>query len=141
MPDIQERVVRHALFVYTDPDRGSRRVAYRGDTVRVAGEDLERGERLGVFVADGEDLDPVMVPVPTPIEELPSPAGAQSDGDEEGSEPDGDEPEVKRPARTATKDAWVDFAVSKRGEGVSEEAARAEAEAMTKAELAAAFGA
>lgn len=108
MSDVQERVLRHALFVYTDPDRGSRRVAYRGDTVRVAGEDLERGERLGVFVPEGENLEPVAAPEQPPVEE-PEDAGDDSESEDEVSD---EEP----PAKVAAKAVWVDYRVAQFGE-------------------------
>ena len=44
------------------------------------------------------------------------------------------------PRQADPKDAWVTYAVALRPEGQSEEDARAEAEAMTKADLVATFG-
>lgn len=46
----------------------------------------------------------------------------------------------ERPKDYASKPEWVDYAVSKRAEGVSEEDARTSAEAMSKADLIATFG-
>jgi hypothetical protein len=45
-----------------------------------------------------------------------------------------------RPNRNDSKAAWVDYAVSQRGEGVSEEDARAEADGKLKADLIAEYG-
>jgi hypothetical protein len=45
-----------------------------------------------------------------------------------------------RPSPSASKADWVAYAVAQRAEGVSEEDATAEAEAMTKADLIAAYG-
>lgn len=128
--DVEERVVRHALFVYTDADRGTRRIAYRGDTVRVAGADLERGERLGVFAEDGE-LDEVAAEAAVDTEEpeasdedLPDDGDDTGDGDEEDSSDTDDEPEepeLKRPATVANKDAWVDFRVAESGGALTAE--------------------
>lgn len=43
-----KRVVKAALFRYTDSD-GSRRIAHFGDEVDLSKDELERGDRLGVF--------------------------------------------------------------------------------------------
>jgi hypothetical protein len=53
----------------------------------------------------------------------------------------GDEPGDEKPPKAAGKDDWVDFAVAQRGEGVSEEDARTQAEGLTKPELIERFGA
>jgi hypothetical protein len=45
-----------------------------------------------------------------------------------------------RPHGNAGKQAWVDYAVSQRTDGVSEDDARAEAEGMSKADLVAKYG-
>jgi hypothetical protein len=45
-----------------------------------------------------------------------------------------------RPSRSDSKAAWVDYAVSQRGDGVSEEDARAEADGKLKADLIAEYG-
>lgn len=52
-----------------------------------------------------------------------------------------EEAEVVRPPRAAAKEAWVEFAVTQRGDGVDEAAAREQAEALTKPELVERFGA
>jgi hypothetical protein len=55
-----------------------------------------------------------------------------------------EEPEVPvangKPAQSAPKADWVAYAVSQRDEGVSEQDAQAEAEAMSKADLIAQYG-
>lgn len=61
--------------------------------------------------------------------------------DQAGADRSGDPVEVARPPRAGAKELWVDFAVSQRGDGVDEDAARAQAEAMTKQELVDRFGA
>lgn len=63
-------------------------------------------------------------------------AGAQ-EPDATGGESSGDE----APPKASGKEAWVEFAVSQRADGVSEEDARSQAEALTKNELIARFGA
>lgn len=64
-------------------------------------------------------------------------AGPPADGAKPPvEEPDGD---PVRPADNANKPAWVDYAVAMRAEGVSEEDARAEAEATKKDDLIARF--
>jgi hypothetical protein len=50
------------------------------------------------------------------------------------------EPAPDRPLVGASKADWVEFAVTQRADGVSEEDARVEAENSTKAELVARFG-
>jgi hypothetical protein len=47
---------------------------------------------------------------------------------------------LEPPAQNAPKADWVAYAVTQRAEGVSEQDATAEAEAMTKADLIAAYG-
>ena len=53
-------------------------------------------------------------------------------------DPDGPGP---IPPKSANKDAWVAYAVTQRADGVEEAAAKADAEALTKDELVAKFGA
>lgn len=57
----EKRVVRDAVFSYTDPD-GVLRMALRGETVAVDGADLDRGEKFGSFFLE-EDLVDVVSPL------------------------------------------------------------------------------
>jgi hypothetical protein len=68
----------------------------------------------------------------------PEPVTDDGQGDEDDDQTS--EPLTRRPRVNAAKEAWVDYAVSQRDEGVSEEDARAEAEAKSKAELVAEYG-
>lgn len=53
----ESRKVAHASFWFIDAE-GRNRVALRGDTIEVAPEDMERGDRLGAFVTDPEPTGP-----------------------------------------------------------------------------------
>lgn len=66
------------------------------------------------------------------LEELKAPVPAVEPDADAGLPP-------QRPADNANKPAWVDYAVAMRPEGVSEEDARAEAEATKKDDLIARF--
>jgi intein/homing endonuclease len=123
-----ERVVKHAVFSYVDPD-GVYRTALRGQTISVDGDELARGERFDVFfdedddaavaspldgalVGDDEDLDDDELDSgtspggaePTPLDEAA--AEATDELDSTGTVAESDE---ERPARTANKAAWLDF--------------------------------
>jgi hypothetical protein len=63
-----------------------------------------------------------------------TPEGAQTPDSDQPNEP-GD-----RPVKADPKPAWVEYAVSQRPEGQSEEDARAEAEAKSKADLVTQYG-
>lgn len=86
-------------------------------------EDLARLIRKGAVV----DEDAIVTDTPPYVEEPASAAPV--------------EPQVvaqifpDRPADNASKALWVDYAVARRDEGVSESEARTSAEAMTKADL------
>ena len=108
------RIVRHALFAYTDTE-GIRRFALRGKQVELSEKDLARGELFGAFEDEGAGPGAEISPSP----EAPSLPGTDP---------------APRPAQVATKAAWVDYAVSR---GMD----RAAAEAMTKQELIDAFAA
>lgn len=131
----QERVVRHAVFAYTDAD-GVYCTALRGDKIQIGGAELERGERFGVFfddedeaavaldllagalVGDDEDLDdgedddnadPATSPPGATPDEVAAAAAAAA-AELASTEGAGDEPE--RPALAANKPLWVDFRVA-----------------------------
>jgi hypothetical protein len=80
------------------------------------------------------------------VADLDAPASVAEPEPEPNPEPElGYEPEpepgaVVRPKDYGSKAEWVDYAVSQRSEGVSEEDARAVAELSSKAELIAEFG-
>jgi hypothetical protein len=115
-------------------------------------EDVDRLVRKGALVEEGTpEADLLAVPAGTPIPgeppnvpvtEQPSGGGSVEDRvarvlDAAGqSEPRAD----GRPLRNDSKSAWVDYAVSKRPEDVSEEDARAQAEGKSKADLVAEYG-
>ncbi|GHJ11210.1 hypothetical protein TPA0907_55770 [Micromonospora humidisoli] len=130
-----DKTILHATFWYID-DEGRHLTALRGDTVAITrDEDLKRGERYGAF-ATAKDLA-----AGTPLRRLldlrqanaqtatPAPAEVEAT-------PDAKE---ERPAPSATKPDWVAYHVSQRPDDVDEDTARAEAEAMTKAELVARY--
>lgn len=50
-----ERVVYHRLFRYNDAD-GNTQLAQRGDTIKVDEETAKRGDDLGVFKTDKEEI-------------------------------------------------------------------------------------
>jgi hypothetical protein len=139
----QERVVRHALLDYVDPD-GVRRVALRGQTVRIDGDALQRAEELEALEpVDADESDEETADESSDEEgagAASSPPGAQEPALPPlapadvvlGDESDGDEADGK-PPKAAAKDAWVDFAVAQGAD-------QGEAEAMTKAELIERFG-
>lgn len=52
-----KRLVIHAAFIYTDSQTKQRRRAFRGETINVAGKDLERGTKHGAFGTEA-DLAP-----------------------------------------------------------------------------------
>lgn len=75
--------------------------------------------------------------------DAPAPAPEVRAEPEPEPEPDFEpapELEPERPKDYASKPEWVDYAVACRGEGVSEEDARAEAEGKSKADLIAEHG-
>lgn len=79
------------------------------------------------------------------VEKIAAPAAAAVDPasyqpDPTGAEISSSPAEPVRPERNASKADWVTFAVSQRAEGISEEQAKADAEAMTKADLATLYG-
>lgn len=73
-------------------------------------------------------------------EEAAEQRAADAEAAAEASEQDADVEAPVRPAVAAPKAEWVSYAVAVRDEGVSEEDARAAAEAKTKAELVEEFG-
>lgn len=89
------------------------------------------------FLDEVEVLDAVPAAVVDVVDD-PGLVNASAGGEVVVEDPDS---EVARPPRAAAKDAWVDFAVAQRGDGVDEAAARSEAEALTKQELVERFGA
>jgi hypothetical protein len=116
-------------------------------------DDLERLIRKGAIVEEGTpEAELVAVPAGTPIPgeppnvpvtEQPTNAGpidervarARDAAGQAGTADSGG-----RPKDYASKPEWVDWAVSQRPEDVSEEDARAQAEAKTKAELVTEYG-
>lgn len=113
-------------------------------------EDVDRLVRKGMVVDESApEADLVAVPAGTPIPGEPpnvpvtdQPTGGGSIQDRVGralAAADQSE-EPKRPHGNAGKQAWVEYAVARRDEGVSEEDARAVAEQMTKEDLVAELG-
>ena len=112
---------------------------------------LNRGELLPEWVSDFtvqaltgagairavEQLDPPPTsPAPDPEHQLPPVVTA--DGGVQLPPPS--PVTLAKPAAGASKPDWVAYAVSQRAEDVSEESARAEADAMSRATLAAKYG-
>lgn len=99
----------------------------------VAKDDLERHIRKGMIAEAGTDEADAASPVGRPVQfdaaGMPEQAKPAAEG-----KPDG------QPALYASKGAWVDYAVTQRADGVSEEDARADAESKSKAELLAEYG-
>lgn len=97
-------------------------------------DDLERHLRKGMIAKAGTEEADAASPVGRPVQfdaaGMPAPAKTAGEG-----RPDG------QPALYASKSAWVDYAVTQRADGVSEEDARADAEGKSKAELLAEHGA
>lgn len=126
-----KRVVRHAVFSYTDP-KGVLRTAVRGDTIELSGDELERAERFEAVAKDdaalAAELDQIrkdeaviqqaVFGIPAvAVSAESSPAGAQSDepgGEEE--EDEGDDDVLVPPKKTANKAAWLDYRVKQFGE-------------------------
>lgn len=115
----QARVIlAYATVKLLDPVSGSTVRSYYKDAVfpdSADPEDVERLVRRG-YAEWVENDAPAPVAEPTPDEV------------DDGLEP-------QRPGDSASKAAWVDYAVACREDGVSEEDARVAAEAMTKADL------
>lgn len=70
-----------------------------------------------------------------PADETPAKAPAKAAVEERMVEETGNGVFPDRPADNASKALWVEYAVARRDEGVSESEARTSAEAMTKADL------
>jgi hypothetical protein len=70
----------------------------------------------------------------------PEPDAPTSEPEPESETPPSGDAPTDRPAQAAPKGDWVAYAVSQRPEGMSEDDARASAEARTKAELIAEYG-
>lgn len=133
------RVVRHAVFAFVDPE-GVNRLALRGQTIEIDGDELARGERFEALVADEAALTAELAAIeaaeePSADEDAgvePADDDTDDDADESEEEPGGSE-EPSRPPKAAGKEAWVDFAVAQGAD-------RAEVDAMSKADLIAAYG-
>lgn len=83
-------------------------------------EDVARLLRKGMLVDEAAPESALAVPAGTPVPDvLPDPTPQ----------------DPARPAGNASTAAWVDYAVSKRAEGVSEADARAAAEGRTRGDL------
>lgn len=113
--------------------------------------DRDRLLRKGAIVDESApEAELVAVPAGTPIPgeppnvpvtEQPTGAGSVQERVDRALAAVGDSSgEPKRPHGNAGKAAWVDYAVARRDEGVSEEDARAVAEQMTKEDLVAELG-
>lgn len=87
-----------------------------------------RGSARPKAVSEGSPGTATAVPPIPPAAEVPE----DVDGEELGDGP---------PPKAASKDAWVDYAVAQRAEGISEDEARSVADSLTKAELIERFGA
>lgn len=114
-------------------------------------EDVERLLRKGAIVDESApEAELVAVPAGTPIPgeppnvpvtEQPTGGGSvQERVDRALAAVDDASGGPKRPHGNAGKPAWVEYAVARRDEGVSEEDARAVAEQMTKEDLVAELG-
>jgi hypothetical protein len=137
-----KRVVRHAVFAYVDP-KGVYRMAVRGDTIELDGDELERAERFGSVAKDEAALakelgklrkaeieyQTATFGAPIVVEGAESsPAGAQADDSGEDDETSGgddldefeddggDDAVLKAPAKTAKVDAWVAYRVGQFGD-------------------------
>ncbi|WP_229401921.1 hypothetical protein [Micromonospora okii] len=160
-----EKTIVHGSFWYLDRD-GLHQTAVRGDTVDITrDEDLKRGERHGAFatdedLAEGSDFrafvdrraaagTPGVVYVdPADVEARTSPAGSADPRIQSGlidpatvpGTPGGGATASEgRPPVAASKADWVAYHVDQRPDDIDEATARAEAEAMTKADLVARY--
>lgn len=144
--------VKDALGVYQI------RGYYEGGTIKR--DDIEDGSLrhhldTGLIAPVGSDLarfagpagspkpgEPPNVPVAeVPVDTLPLAERLRRQGEAaDKAEADSDVQRGGRPRVNAPKEDWVTYAAAQRPEGQSEEDARAEAEAMTKADLIATFG-
>jgi hypothetical protein len=115
-----ERMVAVSVLQLLHAD-GVIRWARADDIVDVEGEDLERGDRLGYLVPVPEPVEVVIDP--DPVENVPA-----SDAEPTAVK------KLSRPARTANKDLWIEYAIS---EGIDRKLA--EADETTKADLIALF--
>lgn len=103
--------IAHALFTWRE--NGEHRIAFHGNEVQIPDEVVDEYTRFGVFAPDPEPQPgPEPIGVPEPVETVDLDA---------------------RPADSALKEVWVEYAVRK-GYG------RDEAEAATKPELMKALG-
>jgi hypothetical protein len=139
--------IRVALWEYTNAE-GKRRKAFFGDIVDLPDDEVERGEKAGVFgPATGSDAALAAIVGADRVDEVPPPADEDLDhgpADDEpithtvSTQPTGEpvadvSTTLERPKQAAPKDAWVEYAKRR---GMSE----ADAEAATKVELIEKFG-
>lgn len=116
------RTVRVATWEYLNHE-GKRRRAYYGQVIDVPDEETARGEKAGVF---GPPADPQAEPSEDEVAE-PETQSREDEADSSELDSTGTVP-LERPAFTALKSAWVDYAAAVGWD-------RAQAEDASKAEL------
>lgn len=132
-----ERTIWHAIFEWFED--GKRRYAYRGAVVDLPQDVIDQYEKFGVFDAPATEPAPKPVPVqePEPVSVEEPEVGESDDNDDSG-----DIGAPVRPKQAALAKDWENYVVALHEfTGGKDGLTRVEAEASTRQDLIARFGA
>ncbi|MCV7230672.1 hypothetical protein [Mycolicibacterium komossense] len=151
-----KRVIRNAIWRYKDTN-GKFRIGYFGNEVDLPDDEIERGDKLGVFTAptpttrtpdplevvlaggdpNGPALDATDPPVADPVPETPAGDDGTPPAAETPAPPETPADAPKRPAKAAAVEVWQAYIVASTA-GTDAPVTAEQAKAMTKDQLQAA---
>ncbi|WP_018599666.1 hypothetical protein [Mycobacterium sp. 155] len=135
------RTVAVAVWSYLGSD-GRRRRGYYGQDVTLTDDEAERGDQAGALAPPAPPktgqpaaaTEPVAVELEADHDEADDETDPHPADDDTGSAPPPPPAEIRRPAKAAAHDTWVEYAVAATAH-TTDPITREQADAMTKTEL------